>query len=118
MSEDNVESVIDLNKLSPSLIKYFEPSIEINKNIETDWKPPKKHGLDNSFIIIPKYYQKAGEKILKIDYYNMIIDDIRNCRKLNDYQLNFIKDLDDDKKLKLFIEFNNLFDVIESLLKD
>ena len=46
----------------------------------------------------------------------MIIDDIRNCRKLNEHQLNFIKNLDDDSKQKLFIEFNKLFDVIENLL--
>jgi hypothetical protein len=115
-SEEKIENEIDLNKLSPSLIKYFEPESNINKNIQTDWEPPKYHGLNNSFIIIPEYYQKTGEKILKIDYYNMILDDIRNLRKLNKYQLEFIKNLDDDSKQKIFTEFNNLFDVINSLL--
>ena len=107
---------LDLNKLSPSLIKYFNLDSDINKNIETDWEPPKHHGLNNSFIIVPQYYRKSGEKILKIDYYDMIVDDIRNLRKLNEHQLNFIKNLDDDSKQKLFLEFNNLFDVINSLL--
>jgi len=114
MSENKED--IDLNNLSPSLIKYFDTESTINKNIETDWQPPKHHGLNNSFIIIPQYYQKSGEKILKIDYYEMIVDDIRNLRKLNEHQLNFIKNLDDDSKQKLFLEFNNLFDVINSLL--
>ena len=45
----------------------------------------------------------------------MIIDDIRNCRKLNECQLNFIENLHDNSKQKLFIEFNKLFDVIENL---
>jgi hypothetical protein len=46
----------------------------------------------------------------------MIVDDIRNFRKLNEHQLKFIKNLDHDSKNNLFIEFNNLFDVIESIL--
>lgn len=115
--ESNTEYIIDLEKLSPSLIEHLKPESNINKNIQTDWKPPKTHGLNNSFIIIPQYYHKSGEKILKVDYYQMIIDDIRNCRKLNEYQLNFIKNLDDESKQKLFIEFNKLFDVINDLLK-
>jgi len=108
---------IKLENLSPSLIKYFKPDSNINKFVQNEWEPPKRHGLNNSFIIIPQYYRKAGDKILKIDYYEMIIDDIRNCRKLNEHQLNFIKNLDDESKQKLFVEFNKLFDVIESLLK-
>ena len=46
----------------------------------------------------------------------MILDDIKNCKKLNEHQLKFIKNLDDECKQKLFIEFNKLVDVIESLL--
>jgi hypothetical protein len=42
----------------------------------------------------------SNEKILKVDYYEMILDDIRNCRKLNEHQLNFIKNLDDESKQK------------------
>jgi len=109
---------INLNNLSPSLINYLQTDSDINDNIKTDWVPPKFHGLNNSLQIIPQYYKKCGDKILKIDYYEMIIDDIRNCRKLNEYQLNFIKKLDDERKHKLFLEFNNLFDVIETLLNN
>uniref|UniRef100_A0A6C0H1E6 Uncharacterized protein n=1 Tax=viral metagenome TaxID=1070528 RepID=A0A6C0H1E6_9ZZZZ len=116
MSSLEEDNDIDLNKLSLSLIKYFNPNSDINKNITTDWKPPKRHRLDNLFIIIPEYYMKSGEKILKIDY-EMILDDIRNCKKLNEYQLNFIKDLDDEHKQKILIELNKLFDIIYSLLE-
>lgn len=114
--ENSSDSDIELEKLSPSLIKYFNPDSDINKNIETDWEPPKHHGLNNSFIIIPQYYQNKNQKILKIDYYEMILDDIRNLRKLNEHQLNFIKNLDDDSKQELILEFNKLFDVIQNLL--
>ena len=117
MSEELTNNNEEFNiNLSPSLIKYLNPETNINKNISTDWKPPESHGLNNSHVIIPQYYQTFGEKILKIDYYKMIIDDIRNFRKLNEHQLKFIKKLDDDSKHNLFIEFNNLFDVIESIL--
>lgn len=113
---DNNDFNIKLENLSPSLIKYFDLESNINKNIQTDLQPPKTHGLNNTFIITPPYHDKPNEKIIKIDYYNMIIDDIRNCRKLNYHQLNFIKNLDNESKQKLFIEFNKLFDVIKSLL--
>jgi hypothetical protein len=116
MIDSDIDSDIDLEKLSPSLIKYFKNHHNVDTNLQTDWIPPKRHGLNNSFIIIPDYYKKPGEKILKVDYYNMIIDDIRNCRKLNEYQLNFIKDLDDNSKQELFLEFNKLFDVIKELI--
>lgn len=116
MCEKNTDYDINLNNLSPSLIKYFEPGSDINIDIQSDWKPPKEHGLKNSFIIIPHYYQKCGEKILKVNYYEMIIDDIRNCRKLNEFKLEFIKNLDNNSKQNLFLEFNKLFDIIETLL--
>jgi hypothetical protein len=96
----NEDIKINLYNLSPSLIKYLNPESQINSNLVTDWEPPKRHGLNNSFIIIPQYYMTSNEKILKVDYYEMILDDIRNCRKLNEHQLNFIKNLDDESKQK------------------
>lgn len=74
---------IDLNKLSPSLIKYFDAESNINKTGNIEWIPPTTHGLNNSYIIIPNYYQIKDHQMLKIDYYNIILDDIRNLRKLN-----------------------------------
>jgi hypothetical protein len=112
----NDDNKIDLNKLSPNLAKYFNS--EKKFDIQTDWKPPEFNGLNNSFQIIPKYYQTLSvkNKIIKVDYFQMIIDDIRNFRKLNEQQLIFIKNLDDERKQKIIIEFNELFDVVNSLL--
>jgi hypothetical protein len=96
----------DINKLSPNLINYFDPN----------WKPPEKSGLTNSERIIPEYYKKKFNELISLDYFDIIIDDIRNLRKLNEYQLNYIYNLDNDSKQKLFIELNNLFDTIKTLI--
>ena len=66
-----------------------------------EWKPPYEPGLRNSDPIIPSYYIKkinflsdGNEKeieYLNVDYLNIIKDDLRNFRKLNKYQLSFIK---------------------------
>jgi len=94
-----------------------------------DWHPPLKSGLSNSEPILPIYYLKKINYILDgreqetayihIDYLNVIKDDIRNLRKLNNYQLSFIKNdlLDDDKNeiIDLMNEcLNSLHEVIES----
>jgi hypothetical protein len=73
----------------------------------------KRHSLNSSFIYVPDYYLHTGEKILKFDYFNMIINDIRNYKKLNEHQLNFIKNLDDDNKQIIIIELNNLIETID-----
>ncbi len=77
----------------------------------------KRHSLNTSFIEVPNFYINTGEKILKFDYFNMIINDIRDFKKLNQHQLNFIKDLDDDNKQKIIIEFNNLIEQVEYICK-
>lgn len=105
-----------LANLSPTLLKYFNITTNPNKIIPIDWKPPEEPGLKNSFSIIPEYYQRDNNKILDIDYLTIILDDIRNLRKLNEYQLEFIKNLDNENKHKIILEFNKLFDVINSIL--
>lgn len=112
---NNNDKNINLDNLSPSLVKLFTLE-NINNNIKTDWKPPESYGLNNSSVIIPDYYKTSNQKILNIDYYTMIIDDIRNLRKLNEYQLKYIEKLDNESKQLLFLEFNKLFDVIKSLI--
>jgi len=71
-----------------------------NTNEEIEWIPPSKSGLNNSEQIIPTYYLKKtglvneeGEEIkyINIDYLSIIKDDIRNLRKLNKYQIDYIK---------------------------
>jgi len=66
---------------------------------------------------IPKYYIK-NKKFIGIDRYDMIIDDIRNFRKLTEEQLEFIKGLNDEKKHILFNELNKLFDILHLLLSE
>jgi len=121
-NETETKNELDLSKLSPSLIKYF--NINTNTDIDTntcnkkdsDWNPPETPGLNNSFRIIPEYYMKKNKQMIDIDYFDIIIDDIRNLRKLNDHQLNFIKTLNNDEKQTIFIELNKLFDTIHTLL--
>lgn len=118
MNDNNYK--IDLNKLSPSLVKYFD---ETSNNIErmempNDWTPPIEYGLKNSDKIIPQYYFNKYQSVFQINYYNMIIDDIRNMRTLNKNQLEYIKRLNNDKKQKLFEEFNNVLVVINQIYCD
>ena len=107
---------IDYTKLSQNLLDYFDTNIDTINNIYIDWTPPNINGLDNSDIIIPQYNFNNSKSILAIDYFDIIIDNIRNLRKLNKYQLEYIKTLNDDSKHILFLEFNKLFDNIELLL--
>jgi hypothetical protein len=122
MNDNNYE--IDSNKLSPSLKIYFTNNMEKNKiNMENkideqntyNWNPPKEHGLNNSTRIIPKTIFNSYNNIFDIDYYDMIIHDIRNLKTLNEYQLKFIKSLDNDMKQKLFEEFNNMIMLINQI---
>ena len=115
-SDINDDDRIELYKLSPSLIRLFDKN---NKNIydnQIDWEPPKINGLNNSTAIIPDYQKRKDQTILNVDYYDMIIEDIRNFRKLNEYQLSFIKNLDDESKQKIIIEFNKLIDIINYII--
>lgn len=78
---------------------------------------PKEHGLTNCNMIIPSYYQlhKHPSKILTIDYFEIIKDDIRNFRELNKYQLDYIKTLSHEDKNYLFDIYNQcskLFSII------
>jgi len=81
------------------------------------WRPPSRTGLSNSEPIIPSYYLKKMEfflnneryeaKYIDKDYLSIIKDDIRNLRKLNRYQLSFIKyNLSDEDKNEI-IELMN-----------
>ena len=95
--------------------------MNINKNIiikdeqyEINYDPPKEHGLSNSDFIIPLHYQlhKHPSKILDIDYYQLIKDDIKNYRTLNKYQLQYIKELSREYKNELFDIFNKCIDTL------
>ena len=64
------------------LIKAIEQNDNKGDDICDSYLQGFHHIFDGE---IPQYYQKSGEKILKVEYYQMIIDDIRNCRKLNEH---------------------------------
>jgi hypothetical protein len=74
-----------------------------------EYQPPKEHGLSNADVIIPTYYynNKDLSKIIDIDYYNIIKDDIHNCRVLNKYQLKYIKKLPGECKDEIINIFND-----------
>ena len=80
---------------------------EIQYDYMGEYEPPNKYGLSNSDVIIPKYYYKDKTKILSVNYYDIIKDDIRNYRVLNNYQLEYIKKLPNECKNKLFDIFND-----------
>ena len=66
-----------------------------------DHNPPSFYGLKNCNRIIPSYYFSENNKtngILDIDYLYIIIDDIRNQRKLNNYQIEYIYNLQEKYK--------------------
>jgi hypothetical protein len=98
---------------------------EINSSSDSDiqddditkklrWNPPKEHGLSNSEPIIPPYYL-GSSSFVNIDYYDIIVDDIRNMRKLNSYQMKYIKEeLDEHRKNHLFDIFNDILDSVGS----
>ena len=90
------------NILAKSIGKQFTTT---NISSDTIHSIPKKHGLENSEEIIPSLYftlNKNNINILDIDYYEIIRNDIANCRCLNSYQLEYIQHyLQNDEKMEL-----------------
>ena len=84
------------------------------------YEPPKNPGLCNSDIIIPSYYKlhENPTKILDIDYYKIIKDDIRNFRPLNKYKLEYIKKLSHECKDELIDIFNQCLELFKDMIDD
>ena len=90
-------------RLSREVYDMNIPDVNIVKVHTTDWMPPKYHGLNNCNQIIPKYYLSSNVlKCIDLDYLFMIKDSIRNFRKLDKYQLKYIRGLDHETKNELF----------------
>jgi hypothetical protein len=106
-SDNNEEYVIKANvcKILSKQLKLPE----IHYDYMGEFVPPKQHGLSNSEVIIPEYYydKKDLSKIIDVDYYKIIKDDIRNCRVLKKYQLEYIKNLPSEYKDELIDIFND-----------
>ena len=73
------------------------------------YEPPSESGLSNSNVIIPAYFHidKNPLKILDVDYYDIIKDDIRNYRVLNSYQLEYVRNLTSHELKNELIEIFN-----------
>lgn len=83
------------------------------------YEPPTESGLSNSNVIIPAYYHidKHPSKIIDIDYYEIIKDDIRNYRALNSYQLEYIRNLTSHELKNELIEiFNECIKMFNELI--
>ena len=92
--------------------------MSINIDDFKPYDPPLNPGLENSPLIIPEYYElhKHPSKILDVDYLKIINDSIRNFRKLNKYQLEYIKELSSEEKYKLIELYNECFGTLEEIL--
>lgn len=91
-----------------------------NRNIHNiSWEAPSFYGLKNSNRIIPEYYFTNHDynHVFEIDYYDMILDDIKNLRELNTYQMTYINQLDDERKMKIIETFHDIFNSYASCIK-
>lgn len=103
-------NTIMCKNMDPSLKKILGIIDEYESQEKIDWVAPSKSGLENSEPIIPKYFTKYKNtelpELITINYYQIIKDDIRNYRKLNTYQIEYIKKLEHEKKNELFDIYN------------
>jgi hypothetical protein len=82
-----------------------------------EWNPPSQPGLQNSNAIIPAYYTNAHLDMTKIDYFTIIKDDIKNCRVLNAYQMEYIHTcIDDNQKQELFVIYNEVVQLFNDVM--
>ena len=84
-----------------------------------DWTPPETHGLENSDRIIPLYYmtnKNMKGKMLYLNYFEIILDDIRNCRELNTHQLKYLSSCSCEEKMTVIREFNKLPPFVKEVL--
>jgi hypothetical protein len=56
------------------------------------------------------------DKILNMNYFEIIKDDVRNFRKLNNYQMEYIKNLTDDEKNELFNIYNDCIGLVNDIV--
>lgn len=83
------------------------------------WIPHSQPGLENSSRIIPQYYltnKNLHGNIFKIDYLEMIRDDILNLRPLSEEQINYIEKIPEDEKMELIKCFNETYKSLAYIL--
>jgi len=93
------------------------PEIQYDDRLK-DWTPPSTHGLSNSDQIIPSYYKiyDRPDKRFNIDYLELIKDDIRNYRKLNKHQIEYIKQLSHSEKDELLEIYNECIGMFNDII--
>jgi hypothetical protein len=106
---------IEIESKINHLLKILEKPPKILES-EKPYIPPKTHGLENSIPIIPIYYQKKNKSFLSVNFFEIIKDDIRNMRKLNEYQLKYIEDLNHSDKIEVINLLNNSLDCATSII--
>lgn len=104
-------------EIDPYILEVDPYILEIDPYIFVEWEPPKQHGLSNSERIIPNYYKIPDKQIPNIDYYDIIKDDIRNYRSLNNFQLKFIMNLEDKYKNEILVLFNTCMASFMSMME-
>jgi hypothetical protein len=93
--------------IDPNLAKLMNIIIDKNDSEDKiDWRPPEKSGLSNSEPIIKNKQNIDNEQ------FNKLKDDIKYFRKLTDEQLEFIKNLDNSKKLEIIQIYQNCLNYI------
>lgn len=95
---------------------------------ENSCEHPQNYGLSNSEPIIPSYYLKKIKFLfndkeietsyLDIDFFDVVKDDIRNIRKLNKYQLEYIKKLSHDEKFEIINLMNETITTVSEILTE
>jgi hypothetical protein len=104
-SDENYKFKTQVSRRLSKLLNV--PEFPYDENFK--WEPPDSPGLQNCNIIIEPYYHlhKEPHKITTLDYLEIIKDDIRNFRHLNEYKMEYIKTLPDRDKNELFDIFND-----------
>jgi len=77
-----------------------------------DWEPPKIHGLRNSFPILQQAYIRKIQRGEKVDYFEILKDDVRNMRPITEHQMEYVKHLE---KIGL-IEIIEILDAVNKTL--
>jgi len=118
--DDKISDKIHCKRMNKLLaeeagIRHYEDVQMIVVSPGTEcWIPPSEPGLANSNVILPDYYftatnRHSGNRLIKFNYFDIILDDIRNLRKLNAYQLKYIAEkCSNQEKMRVIHEFNGI----------
>lgn len=111
-SDETDETEKDSYTIQANMNKSLCESVGIEYNTKMEqygkYIPPTSNGLDNCDFIIKPYYNiyKSPQNMFKIDFFNMIKDDIRNYQPLNKHQLMFLENLTHSQLVELVKLYN------------